>query len=67
MSKGNGALKLLSNNMSNGIFPVTKDILALNDETLKLLSQKHPEARDGDVLLEGDIPEIHPIIFETID
>ena len=63
MSKGNvnGALKLLTNNMSNGILP-------LNDETLKL-SQKHPDSRDAldDVLLEGDIPEIHPIIFETID
>ena len=38
MRKGNvnGALKLLTNNMSNGILPLT-------DETLHLLRTKHPE------------------------
>ena len=35
----NGALKLLTNNMANGILP-------LNEETLKLIKQKHPEAQD---------------------
>ena len=35
----NGALKLLTNNMANGILP-------LNEETLKLIKQKHPEARN---------------------
>ena len=39
MEKGNvnGTLKVLTNNMSNGILP-------LNDETLTLLKDKHPEA-----------------------
>ena len=41
MNKSNveSALKLLTNNMSNGILPLT-------DETLKLLKQKHPESRE---------------------
>ena len=64
MSKGNinGALKLLSNNMSNGVPP-------LNDTTLNQLRQKHPDAKDvsQDILLEGEIPEVHPVIFEMID
>ena len=40
MSKGNvnGVLKLLTNNMSNGILPLT-------DATLQLLKQKYPESR----------------------
>ena len=40
MSKGNvnGALKLWTNNMSNGILPLT-------DATLQLPKQKHPESR----------------------
>ena len=50
MSKGNvnGALKLLTENMSNGILP-------LNDKTLKMLKQKHPEANEPpqEVLLQG--------------
>ena len=33
----NGAIKLLSNNMENGVLP-------LNEETLNLLYQKHPDA-----------------------
>ena len=64
MAKGNinGALKLLSNNMSNGILP-------LNDETLQLLQQKHPDAQQvsEDTLLQGNIPEVHPVIFKEID
>ena len=64
MSKGNiaGALKLLSNNMLNGVLP-------LNDTTLNQLRQKHPDAKEvsRDILLEGEIPEVHPVIFEMID
>ena len=64
MAKGNinGALKLLSNNMSNGILP-------LNDETLQLLQQKHQDAQQvsEDTLLQGNIPEVHPVLFEEID
>ena len=37
----NGALKLLTENMSNGIFPF------LTDKTLKMLKQKHPEANES--------------------
>ena len=41
MSKGNinGALKVLTENMSNGILP-------LNDKTLTMVKQKHPEANE---------------------
>ena len=64
MSKGNinGAIKLLSDNMENGIIP-------LNEETLSKLREKHPKSKiaDKDVLLT-DIPiEVHPIRFEEID
>ena len=64
MQKGNvnGAIKLLSNNMQNGVLPLT-------DDTLKLLKIKHPEPAEtsADVLLT-DIPEkIHPIKFEDIN
>ena len=64
MEKGNvnGALKVLTNNMSNGI-------LLLNDETLNLLKDKHPEAKpaDEDILIQGEKHEVHPIIFDVID
>ena len=50
MNKGNvnGALKLLTENMSNGILP-------LNDKTSTMLKQKHPEANEPPqkVLLQG--------------
>ena len=50
MSKGNvnGALKILMENLSNEILP-------LNDKTLKMLKQKHPEANEPpqEVLLQG--------------
>ena len=41
MQKGNvnGALKILSNNMSGGILPLT-------DEILPLLKLKHPDAKE---------------------
>ena len=64
MNKGNinSAIKLLSNNMENGILP-------LNDTTLKLLKQKHPRQSEADKhLLFDDIPKsIHKIKYECID
>ena len=64
MSKGNvnGALKFLKNNMSNGI-------LSLTDATLQLLKQKHPESRQPppEVLIEGQIRKIHPVVYGDID
>ena len=58
----NGALKLLTNEMSNSILPLT-------EETLSQLEIKHPDNRDAsaDVLLNGPIKEIHPIVFDAID
>ena len=37
--------------------------------TLNQLRQKHPDAEDvsQDILLEGDLTEVHPMIFETTD
>ena len=64
MQKGNvnGAIKLLSNNMQNGILP-------LNDTTLNQLKLKHPEAKKADeVVLLPDLPiKVHPVKFENID
>ena len=64
MEKGNvnGALKLLTNEMSDGILP-------LAEETLSQLEIKHSDNRDAsaDVLLNRPIKEIHPIVFDTID
>ena len=64
MQKGNvnGALKLLTNNMSNGVLP-------LNDATLNQIKIKHPEGKDAspDVLLHGPIKRIHPVAYEDID
>ena len=64
MQKGNinAAIKLLTNNMQNGILP-------LNDETLSQLKQKHPEAKTAyDAALLTDIPEdIHSSKFENLD
>ena len=63
MKKGNvnGALKLLTSNMSNGILP-------LDDKTLSLLKQKHPVSSDlnEEVLLRGEKPFVHPVVFEDI-
>ena len=58
ISKGNlnGALKLLMNNMLNGILPLT-------DETLQLLKQKHPES-PPEVLIEGPIRKIHSVVYD---
>ena len=64
MQKGNvnGALKLLTNEMSNGILPLTEG-------TLSQLEIKHPDNKDAsaDVLLNGPIKKIHPIVFDAID
>ena len=64
MSKGNvnGAIKLLSDNMVDGIVP-------LDDETLEILRQKHPEPKQAEyeVLLPDEPFEIHPVIFDEID
>ena len=64
MQKGNvnGALKLLTNNISNGIFSLT-------EATLQLLELKHPDAREAspDVMLADPVRQIHPVVFEDID
>ena len=64
MEKGNvnGALKLLTSNISNGIFPV-------DDKILSLLKQKHPVSSDlnEEVLLRVEKPSVYPVVFEDID
>ena len=63
MIKGeiNSALKLLSDNMQNGILP-------LDTSTLNLLKEKHPPPEDPDPLYTlDDIPKkVHHIRFESI-
>ena len=64
MHKGNvnSAIKLLTNNMESGILP-------LNNDTLKLLKQKHPKPAKAckDVLLPDEPESVHFVKFETID
>ena len=64
MQKGsvNGALKILTINMSGGI-------LRLTYETLQLLELKHPDAKDTSqqALLHKPIQKLHPIVYEEID
>ena len=64
MQKGNvnGALKILTNNMSGGILPLT-------DETLQPLKLKHPDAKETSqqALLQGPIQKMHPIVYDVID
>ena len=64
INKGNvkGALKLLTESMSNGMLP-------LNDKTLTMLKQKHPKANEPpqEVLLQGSTRPIHPILYENMD
>ena len=57
----NGALKLLRSTISNGILP-------LDDKTLSLLKQKHPASSElnNEVLLRGEKPSVHPVVFEDI-
>ena len=58
----NGTLKLLKNNISNGILPLT-------DTALQLRKQKHPDSREPPlkVLVEGPIRRIHPVVYDDID
>ena len=58
----NGAIKLLSDNMQNGILP-------LNEDTLKLLKQKHPDGKapTNDALLSDTPIQIHSVRFKDID
>ena len=64
MQKGNvnGALKLLTNNMKNGVLPLT-------DETLQLLHTKHPESKEAtpDVLLQRPIQQVDQVVYDDID
>ena len=57
----NVALRLLTNNMSNGIIP-------LSDETLQILSLKYPEAQQAyhEAKLQGPKRQIHSIVYEDI-
>eukprot|EP00794_Sanderia_malayensis_P000835 gene836-131_t len=57
----NSALRLLSDNMQNGILP-------LDTKTLNLLKKKHPPPENPDPSLSfKDSPEkVHPIRFESI-
>ena len=62
MRKSNvhNAMKLLTNNMKNGVLP-------LNKKTLEQLKQKHPQRRDAnpEIMLPEKTEEIHPIKFES--
>ena len=64
MRKGNvhNAMKLLTNNMKNGVLP-------LNKKTLEQLKQKHPQRHDADpeIMLPDKPGAIHPIKFDSID
>ena len=63
MRKGNvhNTMKLLTNNMKNGVVP-------LNKKTLEELKQKHPQKHDADpeIMLPDKPEEIHPIKFDSI-
>ena len=58
----NAAVKLLTNNMQDGILP-------LNKEALNKLKEKHPKSKNAnnDVLLTGVPQDVHPIIFAGIN
>ena len=64
MQKGNnnGTLKILTNNMSGGILPLT-------DETLQLLELNHLDAKDTSqqALLQWPIQKMHPIVYDDTD
>ena len=63
MQQGNisGAIKLLTNNMQNGVLPI-------NEKKTELLGQKHPKGSPAteSVLLTDDIEKYHPIKFKSI-
>ena len=52
----------MTENIPNGILP-------LNDKTLKMLKQKHPEANEPpqEVLLQGPVRPVHPIVYEDMN
>ena len=58
----NGALNLLTSNISNGILP-------LDDRVLNVLKQKHPTSSElkEEVLLRGENSSVHPVVFEDVD
>ena len=60
--KTSAAIKLLTANMEGGILP-------LNEETLNLLHEKHPEPSEMSIdALVDHIPEdIHSVVFDAID
>ena len=62
ISNLNGALRLLTNNMSNVIPPLSVEIL-------QILSLKHPEAQQvhQEALLQGQKNQTHSIVYEDID
>ena len=61
-SNVNGALRLLTNSMSNGMLP-------LSDKTLQIPSLKLPEAQQAHrkAILQGQKKQIHSIAYEGID
>ena len=58
----NGAFKLLTNSMLNGI-------LLLSNETLGLLKQQHPEPKESspETLLQGPFRPIQPVTYDDIN
>ena len=64
MHKGivTNAMKLLTNNMQNGILP-------LNQKTLNQLKQKHPLGKEAELddLLTDTLEQVDPIQFDAIN
>ena len=62
MKKGNinAAIKLVTNNMHDGILPLT-------NETLNKLKEKHPTSKNAnnDVLMTGFPQDVHSFMFEV--
>ena len=56
------AIKLLSEESDNGILPI-------NDDTMKLLHEKHPNAVEPEpiAMMPGIIQPVHPSVFEQIN
>ena len=48
---------------------MSNEILPLNDKTLKMLKQKHPEANEPtqEVLLQGPVRPVHQIVYEDMN
>ena len=55
----NRSLKLLTNNVSNGV-------LLLQGKALNLLKQKHPKSCElsEEIILSGEKPLVHPVILK---